>query len=88
MGVNKAAPPGSIPACSVSFDPGTPYQVRTEAICVVAGIAFVARLSCLMKIIRSIYRAMGIIPQVAALSGREYKKPLWFHGGFPVCKNI
>lgn len=67
MAVVGTAPLGSILAGSVSSAIGAPGTVRIGgAICVAAGIVFAARLSSFRKIVRPIYRRMGIIPEVAA----------------------
>ena len=66
MAVMGTAPLGSILAGSVSSAIGAPYTVRIGgAICIVGGIVFAARLPSLRKIVRPIYRKMGIIPEVA-----------------------
>ncbi len=67
MAVMGTAPLGSLLAGSVSSAIGAPYTVRIGgAICVLAGIVFAARLPSFRKIVRPIYREMGIIPEVVA----------------------
>jgi MFS family permease len=78
MAFMGAAPLGSLLAGSVSSAIGAPYTVSIGGIiCVIGGIVFAFRLPALRKIIRPIYRKMGIIPEVAIgiQSTDEMRKP-------------
>jgi MFS family permease len=67
MAVMGTAPLGSLLAGSVSSAIGAPYTVLIGGlICILGGIVFALRLPSLRKIVRPIYRKMGIIPEVAA----------------------
>ncbi len=67
MAVMGTAPLGSILAGSVSSAIGAPDTVLYGGIlCILGGIVFALRLPSLRKIVRPIYRKMGIIPEVAA----------------------
>jgi MFS family permease len=65
MAFMGAAPLGSLLAGSVSSVIGAPYTVCIGGIlCILGGIVFAFRLPALRKIIRPIYRKMGIIPEM------------------------
>ncbi len=67
MAVMGTAPLGSLIAGSVSSAIGAPATVLYGGIlCILGGIVFALRLPSLRKIVRPIYRQMGIIPEVAA----------------------
>lgn len=67
MAVMGTAPLGSLVAGSVSAAIGAPDTVLSGGIlCILGGIVFALRLPSLRRIVRPIYRKMGIIPEVAA----------------------
>lgn len=67
MAVMGTAPLGSLLAGGVSAAIGAPKTVLFGGIiCILGGIVFALRLPSLRKIVRPIYRKMGIIPEVAA----------------------
>lgn len=66
MAVMGTAPLGSIITGSVSAAIGAPDTVCYGGIlCILGGIVFALRLPSLRKIVRPIYRKMGVIPEVA-----------------------
>jgi MFS family permease len=83
MAFMGAAPLGSLLAGSVSSAIGAPYTVCIGGIlCVLGGIVFFFRLPALRRIIRPIYRKMGIIPEVAIgiQVADELRKPPEYSG--------
>jgi MFS family permease len=83
MAFMGAAPLGSLMAGSVSSVIGAPYTVCIGGIlCVLGGIVFYFRLPALRRIIRPIYRKMGIIPEVAIgiQTADELRKPPEYSG--------
>ncbi len=66
MAVMGTAPLGSIIAGSVSSAVGAPGTVLGGGVlCILGGVVFAVRLPSLGKVVRPIYRQMGIIPEVA-----------------------
>jgi len=77
------SPFGSILAGSVSSAIGAPGTVRIGGIlCIIGGVLFALRLPSIRRIIRPIYRQMGIIPEVAIgmQTADELRKPPEYAG--------
>jgi MFS family permease len=83
MAFMGAAPLGSLLAGTVSSAIGAPYTVCIGGIlCILGGIVFAFRLPALRKIIRPIYRKMGIIPEmeIGTQAAGELRKPPEYSG--------
>jgi MFS family permease len=83
MAFMGSAPLGSLLAGSVSSSIGAPYTVCIGGfLSIIGGVVFAMRLPYIRKIIRPVYREMGIIPEVAIglQTADELRKPPEYSG--------
>jgi predicted MFS family arabinose efflux permease len=67
MAFQGAAPFGSLIAGAVASSIGAPVTLMIGgSLCVFGGVWFASRLEEIRKVVRPIYRKLGIIPEVAA----------------------
>jgi MFS family permease len=83
MAFMGSAPLGSLLAGSVSSSIGAPFTVGISGvICLIGGVLFALRLPHLRKLVRPVYKHMGIIPEVAIgiQAADELRKPPEYSG--------